>query len=209
MQRNADRAIEEAHAERDAYRRNATLAVQRENEQLQARLACVEQERIDSEDVREARRCLTESNGVRGVANAQGALAVVEGAYLARNVAWIDSAALLRRSPMADPLPTDLRSRLIAYVQHKPECECVRPKHFHGVTLGEGGRCTCGLADLLALVERPRECVIGEYCSTHQFVHGAEAEELNDWRAYRAYRGERCGPDPAPMFPPPRVGGAR
>jgi hypothetical protein len=38
------------------------------------------------------------------------------------------------------------------------------------------------LDQAVALVLRPspKRCVIGEYCSLHQFVHGAEAEELRE-----------------------------
>lgn len=36
------------------------------------------------------------------------------------------------------------------YMQHKAECNIVRPRQFCGVTLGEGEHCTCGLAQVVA-----------------------------------------------------------
>jgi hypothetical protein len=42
------------------------------------------------------------------------------------------------------------RETLIDYVQHKAYCECVRSRTIYGVTMGEGGRCTCGLRDAIA-----------------------------------------------------------
>jgi hypothetical protein len=43
-----------------------------------------------------------------------------------------------------------LVSALQQFGQHKADCECVRSRQFHGVTLGEGGRCTCGFRAALA-----------------------------------------------------------
>jgi hypothetical protein len=38
--------------------------------------------------------------------------------------------------------------QLAKYLTHTSDCECVRSKTMYGVTLGEGGRCTCGWRDL-------------------------------------------------------------
>jgi hypothetical protein len=43
-----------------------------------------------------------------------------------------------------------LVSALQQFGQHKADCECVRSRQFYGVTLGEGGRCTCGFRAALA-----------------------------------------------------------
>lgn len=43
------------------------------------------------------------------------------------------------------------------YLQHKDDCECVRPRQFFGVTLGEGGRCTCGLRAALLPVSLAKD----------------------------------------------------
>lgn len=54
---------------------------------------------------------------------------------------------------LAAPPPDETRADLRPWVEHKPDCECIRSKTIYGVTLCEGGRCTCGLRAALTAAQ--------------------------------------------------------